>query len=284
MKIGAYFVTPLFEGTILRDGGVAFGVIPRAEWSVIMPPDAQNQVRFSLTYFLVQGHGKNILIDSGIGEKLSAVEERGLGVTRMARTDDILGHHGLKREDIDFVVMTHLHFGSAGGLTLMSREGGLVPAFPKARIIVQEGEWERAVHANIRTRPLYRKEDFEPLLWHQCLELLDSDEQLMPGLWVRVTGGHTKFHQIVVIESEGEGAVFWGDLIPSVHHLNLNAISAQDLYPLRSVEMKAEWLTRAIQHHWVSFFSRDPKVAAAQLSGSVRGEDGVTFDALLTRD
>lgn len=281
MKIGDYFVTPLHEGHILRDGGVSFGALPKSEWSKLMVPDADNQLRFSLAYFLVQGHGKNILIDAGIGEKLSAVDEKALGVTRLATTDDLLGHHGLKRDDIDMIIMTHLHFASAGGLTSMSKEGVLVPSFPRAAVLVQDGEWERAVHANVRTRPLYRKENFEPLLWHQKLSLIEGDTQVLPGLVTRVTGGHTKMHQIVAIESQGEGAIFWGDLIPTVKHIELNAITALDLYPLGSLEMKARWLTHAIENHWVSFFSRDPQIAAAQLSGSVRGDDGVSYDALL---
>ena len=85
-------------------------------------------------------------------------------------------------------------------------------------------------------------------------------------------------HQIVVIDSQGEGGIFWGDLIPSLFHIPLNAISALDIYPLRSMELKAEWLDRAIAGQWVSFFSRDPKVAAALLSGKVRGDDGIGYE------
>jgi glyoxylase-like metal-dependent hydrolase (beta-lactamase superfamily II) len=284
VKIGAYFVTPLCEGSLYLDGGAMFGLLPRPEWSKLMAPDADNRVKLALTHFLVQGHGKNVLIDAGIGEKLSTAESQQVGITRAVSTDALLAHHDLKREDIDLVITTHLHYSSAGGLTRMSAEGGLVPSYPNARVVIQEGEWERAIHANVRTRPLYRKEDFEPLLWHQCIELVDSDEQLMPGLHVRITGGHTKYHQIVVLDSESEGAVFWGDLIPTIHHVPLNTISAYDLYPLQSMEKKAEWLTRSVEQHWVAFLSRDPKVAAAQLSGAVRGEGGVELDALLTHE
>ena len=273
MKIGDYFVVPFIEGTIIRDGGVSFGALPLSEWSRLMTPDDENGVQFGLRFFLVQGHGRNVLIDAGIGDKWGDIELRRERSDRTANLDALLNGVGLSPEDIDIVVATHLHFASAGGLTRLNDEGVLEPTFPKARVVIQNGEWERAIHTNLRTRGLYTKEDYEPLLWHQRTELIEGDYQLLPGLHVRVTGGHTKFHQIVVIDSEGEGAVFWGDLIPSTFHLPLNAISALDLYPLRTMEQKAEWLHRAIDGGWVSFFSRDPEVAAAQVNGNLKSGD-----------
>ncbi len=281
MKIGNYFVLPLYEGLILRDGGVSFGCIPKSQWSLLATPDEQNRLPFGLTFFLVQGQGKNVLIDCGLGDKLDAETEMREGVTRAARIDDLLESAGLDRESIDIVVMTHLHFAAAGGLTRMGTDGALEPTFPRARIVIQSGEWENGIHANLRTRGLYNKENYEALLWHQKLELIEGDLQLLPGLWVHLTGGHTEDHQIVVIESENEGAIFFGDLVPSLLHLPLNVISSLDLMPLVSMEKKAEWLARAVHNQWVAFFSHDDEVAAALLRGSVRAPGGLAAEALI---
>ena len=282
MKIGSYFVLPLHEGSLLRDGGVTFGVMPKTEWSKSISADESNRVRLGLTYFLVQGRGHNVLIDVGVGDKNTPEQEEAKGICREAGADRLLAAYELEREDIDTIILTHLHFGAAGGLTRLNDEGALEPAYPNARIVIQNGEWERAIHTNLRTKSLYNKEDYEPLLWHGNLDLVDGDAEVLPDITVHVTGGHTKAHQIAVIQSEGEGGVFWGDLIPSVYHLPLNAISALDLYPLVSMEKRAEWLDIAIKRDWVSFFGRDPDVAAAQLRGDVRSPEGVEFDALLS--
>lgn len=281
MKIGDWFVVPLFEGMMAIDGGAAFGVIPWTDWSEWMAPDAQNRVDLSLCFFLVQGRGHNLLIDTGFGDKRSPEEMETLGVRKRATTGELLASVGLNADDIDTIILTHLHAAHAGGLTRLNAEGAVEPAFPNARIVVQNGEWERSIHTNIRTRSLYHKEDFEPLLWHRQLDFVDGDEEIFPGIHLRTTGGHTKSHEIVVVESEGEGAIFFGDLLPTVHHLRLNAISAYDLYPLVTMEKKAEWLDIALRRSWMVFFGSDPSIAAAQLSGSVRAAEGVAFEPLL---
>ena len=281
MRIGAYFVVPLYEGQILRDGGVTFGAIPKNKWNELAPADERNRVSMGLCSFLIQGNGANILVDAGIGDKLSPEEQDREGIQRRTNIDALLKNVSLTREDIDVVVMTHLHFAAAGGLTRVNEEGALEPSFPRARVVVQNGEWEHGIHTNLRTRGLYNKENYEALLWHQQLELINGDVQLFPGLWVRHTGGHTEHHQVVQIESEGEGAVFFGDLIPSVNHVPLNVISSLDSFPVTTMEKKAELLNILIDNHWVAFFAHDDKIAAATITGTLRGKEGLTVDALL---
>lgn len=281
LRIGAYFVIPLYQGSMARDGGVAFGMMPKREWSRVMRPDAANNVSLGVTFFLVQGHGLNILVDAGIGDKRDAQALAAFGVDVHKTTDELLGEVGLTRSDIQVVVVSHLHVASAGGLTRLNEDGAVEPAFPEARVVVQNGEWERAIHTNLRTRGLYSKEDYEALLWHQQLELIEGVVEVAPGLFARATGGHTKAHQIVVIESQGEGAIFWSDLIPTLAHLRLDAISAIDLYPITTMEQKAELMDKAVEQKWVSFFSRDAEVAAALLTGNVRSAAGVHAEVLI---
>ncbi len=281
MRIGAYFVVPLYEGEILRDGGVTFGAIPKSQWTNLAKADNQNCIPMGLCSFLIQGNGANILVDAGVGSKLDTAAEKKDGIRRRHTMDDLLAAVDLTCDDIDVVIVTHLHFSAAGGLTRVNADGALEPAFPKARIVVQNGEWEHGIHTNLRTRHLYNKENYEALLWHQKLEMIEGDVQLFPGLWARLTGGHTEHHQIIQIESEEEGAVFFGDLIPSVNHLPLNVISSLDSFPMTTMDKKSELLNVCIQNRWVSFFSHDEQVAAAQISGSIRGKEGLTIDSLL---
>lgn len=282
MKIGDYFVLPLSEGRLTCDGGVVFGTMPKSAWSRLIPADEDNSIQMSLTGFLVQGKGHNILVDPGIGDKRDDEALAAMGVDLSVAMDVLLENLGLTRGDIDAVVLSDLDVSRAGALTRMNADGALVPGFPGARVVVQNGEWERAIHANLRTRDRYNKEDFESLLWHQSLNLVDGDNEVIPGLSGHVTGGPTKFHQVLVLQSEGEGGIFWGDLIPTVHHVALNTISARDLYPLRSMEQKAEWLSRAVEKQWVSFFSRDPSLCAALVTGDIRA--GVNVKPLITHE
>lgn len=281
MKIGAYFVVPLYQGAMARDGGIAFGTIPKSEWAKFAAPDRANNILLGISFFLVQGHGMNILVDAGVGDKRSGESLKEFGVDVRKTTEELLVEVGLTRSDIHIVVLTHLHSASAGGLTRMSEDGAVEPTFPEARVVVQNGEWERAIHTNLRTKRLYSKEDYEVLLWNQKLDLIEGVAEVAPGLYARETGGHTKSHQIVAIESQGEGAIFWGDLIPTLSHLRLDAISALDLYPLSTMEQKAELMDKAVGQRWVSFFSRDPAVAAATLTGDARSARGIHAETLI---
>lgn len=281
MRIGAYFVVPLYEGEILRDGGVTFGAIPKNQWTKLATPDVQNLIPMGLCSFLIQGNGVNILVDTGVGDKLGHEAETKDGIRRRNTLEELLAQVDITFNDIDVVILTHLHFAAAGGLTKVNEEGALEPAFPKARIVIQKDEWEQGIHTNLRTRRLYNKENYEALLWHQQLEMIEGDVQLFPGLWARLTGGHTEHHQIVQIDSEDEGAVFFGDLVPSTNHIPLNVISSLDSFPMTTMDKKAEWLNVCIKNHWVAFLSHDATAAAAQVSGSLRGPEELTIDTLM---
>ncbi|MFQ6030540.1 MAG: MBL fold metallo-hydrolase, partial [Dehalococcoidia bacterium] len=177
---------------------------------------------------------------------------------------------GLTPEDIDLVVLTHLHFDHAGGCTRYTPQKRLEPVFPKAIHLVQRADWQEATLTNERTRPAYLPEDFLPLESARQLELLEGDTELLPGLWVRRTGGHTAGHQIAYLESDGEKAVCLGDIVPIPQHLPVNYLSAYDIYPLETLDAKRHWLGKAQQENWLVIFGH----SVVQKAGHLTSHEG----------
>jgi len=224
-----------------------------------------------LNCLLIRAHGKNILVDTGLGPKLDAKFQDRFAVERTPPLYESLKTLGLAPDDIHMIINTHLHFDHCGGNT-MPDDGALVPAFPKAKYFVQRGEYEDAARANERTRASYRKENFTPIAHVNQWEFLDGDTELAPGISVVVTRGHTAHHQGVRIESEGRTAFYLGDLIPTVSHLPLPYIMGYDLYPVQTLETKRWVLDRAFEEQWLLVFEHDPKVQMGYVKKDVEGK------------
>lgn len=264
MKLGAFELHPVTDGRFRLDGGAMFGVVPRVLWEQCCPADDRNRVQLGLTCLLLKAHGKNILIDTGLGDKWDAKTQDMFAIDRHPPLYDSLKAHDLTADDIDLVINTHLHFDHAGGNTVRDN-GHLRAAFPKAGYVVQRGEYEDAQRPNERTRASYREENIAPLAHGKRWELLDGDSELLPGLSVVVTHGHTQHHQAVKLESEGRIAFYLGDLIPTVSHLPLPYIMGYDLYPLQTLESKRTVLERAFEEQWLLIFEHDPHVQMGYL-------------------
>jgi len=260
MKLGKFEIYSLSDGFFRLDGGAMFGIIPRTLWEKGNPPDEKNRILLSLRPLLIKTGKENILIDTGIGDKEDAKFRSIYAVDKRSTLRDSLSSLGLNPEDIDIVINTHLHFDHAGGNTLRSPEGKFSPTFPRARYIVQKGELEDALHPNERTAASYLAWNFEPLIETRQLETIEGEVKLLPGVKAMVTGGHTKFHQSVKIESEGEVAIFLGDFIPTLSHLKSPFIMGYDLYPLETLKNKQNFLLQACRQGWLLVFEHDPLV------------------------
>ena len=269
MKLGAFEIFPVSDGRFALDGGAMFGVVPKVLWERCCPVDELNRIPLSLTALLIRAHGKNILVDTGLGAKEDEKFHSMFAVERAPTLRASLKRLGLYPDDIDFVINTHLHFDHAGGNTIKAEDGTLRPAFPKARYLIQHGEFEDAARANERTRASYRRENFTPIERVNQWEFLYGDTELVPGVKAIVTAGHTRWHQSVRIESEGKIAFFLGDLIPTVSHLPLPYIMGYDLFPIQTLETKRWVLDRAFEEKWLLLFEHDPVVQA----GYVRRDD-----------
>jgi glyoxylase-like metal-dependent hydrolase (beta-lactamase superfamily II) len=272
MKLGAFEMYPLSDGSFRLDGGAMFGVVPKALWQRCCAPDELNRIPLSLTCLLIRAHGKNILVDTGLGSKEDPRFKEMFAVDRTVSLGLSLKRLGLSRDDIDLVINTHLHFDHAGGNTRDNGSGTLVPAFPKARYVVQRGEYDDAVQANERTRASYRRDNFLPITEADRWDLLDGDTELLPGITAMVTQGHTRYHQGIKIESEGRTAFYLGDLIPTVCHLPLPYIMGYDLSPLQTLETKRWVLDRAFEEKWLLLFEHDPIVQAGRVQRDTDGK------------
>jgi glyoxylase-like metal-dependent hydrolase (beta-lactamase superfamily II) len=269
VRLGDFELLPLSDGSFRLDGGAMFGVVPRTLWSKRTAPDERNRIPLGLRPLLVRTGSLNVLIDAGIGDKMSGKALDIYGVERGRHLDHALEAAGLTAADIDVAIASHLHFDHVGGFTTL--DAGVVrPRFPRARVFVRHGEWEDATHPHERNRASYVAEDFVPLSVANVVEFFDDDTELLPGIRACRTGGHTRHHQIIRIESGGRTAVFAADLIPTVAHLDTPWIMAYDLYPMETLEFKRRFLREAIAGEYVIFFEHDPSLAA----GIIREADG----------
>lgn len=272
MKLGAFEIYPVTDGRFRLDGGAMFGVVPKVLWERCCPADELNRVPLSLTCLLIRTQGKNILVDTGLGDKDDVKFRNMFAVERTPTLQESLREHGLGRDDIHLVINTHLHFDHAGGNTTGNGGDTLSAAFPNATYYVQQGEYEDATAANERTKASYRRDNFMPVAQLNQWEFLNGDTELLPGLRVVVTAGHTRFHQSVKVESEGQVAFFLGDLIPTVSHLPLPYIMGYDLYPIQTLDTKRGVLDRAFAEQWLLIFEHDPLVQAGRVRKDAEGK------------
>ena len=211
LRLGEIRVHVLCDGVFALDGGALFGVVPRVIWEKTDPPDEKNRVALGLNVVLVEAGGRRVLVDTGLGDKWTPRERE---IYRIDRERNLLGNLrslGLGPEDIDVVVNTHLHFDHAGGNTA-ERDGRVRPVFPRARYVVQKGEFYDATHPHERNRASYLEPNFVPVAEAGQLDLVEGEVEVAPGVRVVPMGGHTAHHQIVVVESAGERLLVPTDL------------------------------------------------------------------------
>jgi glyoxylase-like metal-dependent hydrolase (beta-lactamase superfamily II) len=269
VNFGNLELIPLFDGFLRLDGGAMFGVVPKPLWEKRAPADEKNRILLGMRPLLVRGE-KTMIVDAGIGGKMDPRSVEIYAIDRSRNLDHTLAEAGLEAADIDIVLASHLHFDHAGGFTAGGGSGGPVPQFSKARYVVRTAEWEDATHPHERNRASYLQENFVPLSTAGVLDLVAGDEQIMPGVRVVRTGGHTMHHQIIMIESGGRTAVFAADLIPTIAHIDEPWIMGYDLYPMDTFAFKRRFVREAIEREYLIFFEHDPEVAA----GYIREENG----------
>ena len=269
MTFGDLELVPLFDGYIRLDGGAMFGVVPKPLWERRAPADERNRITLGLRPLLVRG-AQTLLIDAGVGGKMDAKNEGIYAIDRRRNLSHDLAAVGLSGRDIDLVLATHLHFDHAGGFTVHDEHSGMRPTFPEARYVIRTGEWEDAMHPHERNRASYLQENFVPLLDSGVVDFLDDDADVMGGVRVARSGGHTMHHQIVYLESGGRTAVFAADLIPTTAHIDDPWIMGYDLYPMDTLAFKRTFIREAIDLEYLIFFEHDPVVIA----GYIREQGG----------
>ena len=263
MKLGDLEFHIVSAGHFRLDGGAMFGVIPKPLWEKKIVPDARNRITLAMNCLLIHAAGKRILVETGAGDKLSP-KLRDIYALQGPALADGLRHYGLRTEDIDIVIDTHLHFDHCGGNTRMEKDR-VVPSFPNARYIVQKGEFEHAMHPNERDRASYFPENFAPIETAGMFTLLEGDGVIVPGVEVIRVPGHNADMQCVKFTGGGKTAFLFADLVPTAAHLPIPWIMGYDLYPMTTLENKKRWIPECVREGWLAVFGHDARVPAAYL-------------------
>ena len=264
MKFGDLEFCLLTDGTFRLDGGAIFGVIPKPLWAKKKTPDERNRVTLAMNSLLVRSAGKWILIETGAGNGWDAKARDIYCFEGDVRLPDKLLAHGVKTEEIDLVVNTHLHFDHSGWNTRVV-DGKLVPTFPNARYVVQRGELEHAKRPTERDRANYNADHFLPVEAAGRWWLLEGDCEVAPGVELIRVPGHTRDMQCVRLSGGGKTAFFFADLVPTTAHIAYPWIMGFDLYPLTTLENKKKWIPEAARQGWLVLFGHETDVPAAYL-------------------
>ncbi|HVP47745.1 MAG TPA: MBL fold metallo-hydrolase [Bryobacteraceae bacterium] len=276
VALGDFEITLVRAGIYRWDGGALFGVVPRNLWSRKFEPDAQNRISLGFNCYVIRTGDHSILIETGAGDKLDPKARARMGLPEAEPgLPEILAANGINPETIDIVVNTHLHFDHCGGNTCLSN-GGVKPAFPRARYYTRRGEWEHAHTRHVRDSVSYIDANYDPLVATGQMQLLDEDSEIAPGIWMRLAPGHNRDMMVVTATSASQTFCFFSDLVPTTAHVTPSWVAAFDLFPLQTIDTKLHWLEEAARGNWLCGFGHDPEVAFARIE-----KVGQSFAALV---
>ena len=264
MRLGDIRIVPIVTSRFRLDGGSMFGTIPKVLWEKKATADGANRILLNVNSLLVETGGQIILVEAGMGSKFSGRQKEIYALSERDAAVD-LREMGISPEDVDIVILTHLHFDHAGGSTSLNESGDPVPSFPRARFIVQGEELSAARKPHPLAAGSYDPRDFEPLVGGGLVDTVEGRKEVAEGVFVERTGGHTPGHQVVWFESGGEDALYLGDLVPTTAHLRLSWLMSWDLEPEVVYEERKRILADAERRKITVCFSHDPEVAASRI-------------------
>jgi len=252
-------------GTFRSDAGALFGPVPRIFWDRLVKDeiDPEHRLLQALNCLLVETPAGRVLVETGIGERVTDK----VRAMRQYEGDPVvlaLERAGFEPGSVDVVAMSHLHFDHAGGL--LRADGSR--AFPRATIVAQRAEWEIALDDNSRIVASYDQPEIRIVREWGEAGWVDGERELLPGVSVMPTGGHSKGHQAIVVRGAGAGAwtlAFFGDLGMRPWSANPRWVTSFDDFPLDSVEVKAALFARAAEEGWLIVLSHEPLAPVGRL-------------------
>jgi glyoxylase-like metal-dependent hydrolase (beta-lactamase superfamily II) len=268
--LGDFELTVFSDGTYPLDGGAFFGVVPKVMWSRKVSADERNYVTAGLNSLLIRTGKQTVLVETGMGNKLSERMVKFYG--QPAQLLSNLAAGGVSPEDIEIVVNTHLHFDHCGWNTIRNKDGKIVPTFPRAKYYAPEGEWQYARSPSERDAISYIPDNYDPLVRSGQMTLLKGGEEIVPGISVKTFPGHTANMQAVIVRSGGRTACYISDLIPTTAHIDLTWGMSFDLYPLQTIESKKQYYAESVPEKWLTVFTHDPKTPWAYVEKDKLGK------------
>jgi glyoxylase-like metal-dependent hydrolase (beta-lactamase superfamily II) len=276
--VGSLRVHALQAGLQQLDGGAMFGVVPKSLWERKIPADERNRIPLGMRCLLIEHPDALVLVDTGLGDKenekfrsIYGVENAPVGPVGPTQLESALAEAGFAATDVTMVINSHLHFDHAGGNTRRGEGDSAVPSFPNARYVVRRGEWDWAHHTNERTSASYFGHNFDPVQAAGLLDLADDDREVLPGISLRHTPGHTPHHQGILLTSGAERLFYLADLAPTVAHVPLPWIMGYDVEPLVTLESKRGIWAEAARDGWTVMFEHDSVNAFGRVHAEGKG-------------
>ena len=237
--------------------------------------DENRRLLQALNCLLVETPAGRVLIETGIGER---IPDKGRAMRGYVGDPIVpaMRAAGFDPATVDLVALSHLHFDHAGGLLLADGSR----AFPRARIVAQRAEWEIALGGNSRLVASYDQPELRLVADWGAEGWAEGDRELLPGVSVVRTGGHSAGHQAIVVQGTGPGArtlAFFGDLCMRPWAANPRWVTAFDDFPLDSVEVKGELFRRAVEGDWLVALSHEARSPVGTL---VPDRDRFRFEGL----
>jgi glyoxylase-like metal-dependent hydrolase (beta-lactamase superfamily II) len=278
--LGDFELTVCTDGTYKLDGGAMFGVVPKPLWEKRAPADDQNRILLGLNTVVVRTGKQTVVIETGVGNKQSAKMREIQGNQELLPQS--LAAAGVRPEEVDVVINTHLHFDHCGWNTTLHLDGSVTPTFPNARYFAHRGEVEHGRLQLDRDRVSYLSPNYEPLIESGQMTLLDTagigaDPEICPGISVELFPGHTAQLMAVHIESRASGgavrhACYISDLIPTSAHLDPTWVMGYDLDPVECIAQRKRFYQRAIPEGWLVLFTHDHERPMARIGLNEKGK------------
>ena len=272
MHLGNWQLDTVNGGMFRLDGGVMFGVVPKHIWKHVAAADEQNRIQCANHCVLARDGRHTVLIDCGYGGKYSLLDRKFYDMEPGEPLLRSLASLGVAPEEVDHVVFSHLHFDHVGGATRFGSSGKLVLTFPNATFVVGRCEWEEACSQLPELATAYPSQDIIALGELTRPRLIEDGEEIVPGMTARLTGGHTLGHLSLMFRSNGQTALYPGDICPSTYHLRRMWHLAYDVYPLDTRRYKPRLLGEAAEHQWWMLWNHDPTTAVSRVVRDAKRE------------
>jgi glyoxylase-like metal-dependent hydrolase (beta-lactamase superfamily II) len=269
-RVGDFEITILTDGFYFLDGGAMFGVVPKPMWAKRSAADEDNRILLGTNTVVVRTGKQTVVIETGIGNKLSPKMRAIFGAQELL--PQAFRAAGIRPEEVDVVINSHLHFDHCGWNTTRSEDGRITPTFPNARYFAHRGEVEHGHLQLERDAVSYISENYDPLIESGQMTLLDGPGEIIPGISVDVYPGHTAQLMGVNIDSAGERACYISDLIPTSAHLDPTWVMGYDLDPITCIEQRRRFYTRAISEKWLVLFTHDHHTPMGYIEVNEKGK------------